>query len=108
MLQGEPGIGKTRTLAEFADLARQRGALVLHGACYDGEWQRPYGPFAEAIVEYARHAPPAELAAALGNNAPMLARIAPALRERLGDIPNLQHWTRTRNASGCSMQCRSS
>ena len=87
MLQGEPGIGKTRTLAEFADMARQRGALVLRGACYDGEWQRPYGPFAEAIIEYARHAQPTQLAAALGNSAPIIARIAPALREQLGDIP---------------------
>ena len=86
MLQGEPGIGKTRTIAEFSDLARQRGALVLRGSCYDGEWQPPYGPFAEAIADYARHAHPTELAAALGNNAATLARIVPGLRERVGSL----------------------
>jgi class 3 adenylate cyclase len=86
MLQGEPGIGKTRTIAEFSDLAVQRGALVLHGSCYDGEWQPPYGPFAEAIANYARHAAPAELAAALGNYAATLARIVPGLRERVGGV----------------------
>src|SRR5271167_3555771 len=46
MLRGEPGIGKTRTLEEFADLAKQHGAVTIRGACYDGESQPPYGPFA--------------------------------------------------------------
>ena len=87
MLRGEPGIGKTRLLEEFADAAVHRGATVLRGACYDGEWQQPFGPFAEAIVEYARHASPAELTAALGKRVPVIARIAPALHEVMGDIP---------------------
>ena len=87
MLRGEPGIGKTRTLEEFADHARQRGATVLRGACYDGEWQPPYGPFAEAIAECARVGDPLRFTAALGNRASTIARIAPALRETLGSIP---------------------
>jgi len=87
MLQGEPGIGKTRTLEEFTDIARQRGAIVLRGACYDGEFQPPYGPFAEVIVEYARSASPEEVNAVFGACAPTLARIAPALRRYLGDLP---------------------
>ncbi len=86
MLQGEPGIGKSRTIAEFSDLALQRGAVVLRGACYDGEWQPPYGPFAEAITNYVRHASSEDLTAALGKNAATIARIAPALRERIGDL----------------------
>ncbi len=87
MLRGEPGIGKTRTLEEFSDLARQRGAIVLTGACYDGEWQAPYGPFAEAIVECSRRLQPAEFAAALGKRAQIVARISPALNDILGDVP---------------------
>ena len=86
MLRGEPGIGKTRTLEEFADQARQRGAVVLSGSCYDGEWHPPYGPFAEAILGYAREAPK-QFTEALGKRAPILARIAPALHDALGDIP---------------------
>ncbi len=85
MLQGEPGIGKSRTIAEFSDAARQRGAIVLHGACYDGEWQPPYGPFAEVIANYARQAQSAELSAVCGDNAATLARIAPTLREKTGN-----------------------
>jgi class 3 adenylate cyclase/tetratricopeptide (TPR) repeat protein len=87
MLRGEPGIGKTRTLEEFSDLARQRGAIVVTGVCYDGEWQAPYGPFAEAVVECSRRLQPAEFAAALGKRAQIIARIAPALNEILGDVP---------------------
>jgi class 3 adenylate cyclase len=86
MLRGEPGIGKTRMLEEFADHARQRGAVALRGACYDGEWQPPYGPFAEAILEYARVAPQ-EFAGAIGKRASILARIAPGLHNSIADIP---------------------
>ena len=56
MLLGEPGIGKTRMLDEFRDLALECGAMVVRGACYDGEWQQPYGPFAEVLLDYARKA----------------------------------------------------
>src|SRR5579885_161079 len=93
MLRGEPGIGKTRTLEEFADHARQRGATIMRGACYDGEWQQPFGPFAEMLAEYARSLPVSELAAVLGKRAAILARIAPALREMLpevGELPVLE------------------
>ncbi|MGO9454127.1 MAG: ATP-binding protein [Candidatus Binataceae bacterium] len=86
MLCGEPGIGKTRTLEEFSDLAKQHGAVTIRGACYDAEWQAPYSPFAEAIMEYAR-LDSAELAALLGKRAPILARIAPGLHGLMGDIP---------------------
>lgn len=87
MLQGEPGIGKTRMLEEFTDLARQRRVTVLRGACYDGEFQPPYGPFAEAIVEYAQQASVNDLKSVLGESAPILARIAPALSRHLGHLP---------------------
>jgi class 3 adenylate cyclase len=86
MLCGEPGIGKSRLIEEFADLAKQRGAVVLIGACYDGEWQAPYGPFADAIVDGSRQLSPDEFSAALGKRAAILARIAPSLNEILNDI----------------------
>jgi class 3 adenylate cyclase len=80
MLRGDPGIGKTRTLEEFSELAKEHGAVTVRGACYDGEWQAPYGPFAEAIGEYLRLAP-AELGEVVGRHAGILARIVPALSE---------------------------
>ncbi len=86
-LTGEPGIGKTRTAAEFADQARDRRGCVLWGACYDGEWAPPFGRFAEAIAAYARRCAPDTLRDDLGFGAAPIARVVPALRERLPDLP---------------------
>src|SRR5262245_26568775 len=69
MLVGEPGIGKTRTLEEFAETARAAEALVLWGRCYEGEAARPYGPFAEALAEYVRKADAETLRGDLGPGA---------------------------------------
>ena len=87
MLVGEPGIGKTRLLEEFSDVARQRNTIVLRGACYDGEFQRPYGPFAEVIGAYAHAASLGDLKKVVGHSASTIARIAPGLRHYLGEIP---------------------
>jgi class 3 adenylate cyclase len=86
MLVGEPGIGKTRTLEEFAEIARNEQATVLWGRCYEGEWAPPFGPFAEAIAEYARGAEPETLRRELSYGGPPLARLVPAIRERLPDL----------------------
>ncbi len=48
-LSGEPGIGKTRLLTEFAERARERGARILAGRCPEGIGALPYHPFAEAV-----------------------------------------------------------
>ena len=48
LLAGEPGIGKTRLLAEAGRLAHKRGRPVLYGRCYE-EQVAPYEPFAEAL-----------------------------------------------------------
>src|SRR5262249_14856077 len=86
LLEGEAGIGKTRTLEELAETSRAEGATVLWGRCYEGEAARPYGPFAEALTEYVRRAPAETLRADLGLGASPLARLVPELRERLPDL----------------------
>ncbi|MFZ0889524.1 MAG: AAA family ATPase, partial [Candidatus Binataceae bacterium] len=86
MLVGEPGIGKSRTCEQFAESVRRRDALVLSGRCYEGEWAPPFGPFAEAIAEYARITEPETIRRELGFGGPPLARLVPALRERLPDL----------------------
>jgi class 3 adenylate cyclase/tetratricopeptide (TPR) repeat protein len=87
LVMGEPGIGKTRTLEEFAERVRAQGTLVLWGRCYEGEAGRPYGPFAEAIAEYARTAAAEALEADLGPGAAPLGRLVPGVRARLRDLP---------------------
>src|SRR5262245_57314896 len=87
LLEGEAGIGKTRTLEELAETARADRATVLWGRCYEGEAARPYGPFAEALSEYVRRAAAESLRADLGLGASALTRVVSELRERLPDLP---------------------
>jgi DNA-binding CsgD family transcriptional regulator len=62
-IEGEPGIGKTRLLQEFARSARDSGWLVLVGHAYDSEGMPPYLPIVEALRQYAVAATPAEKSA---------------------------------------------
>ena len=87
MVVGDPGIGKTRLLEEFASLARLRGAQVLAGACYEGDRDPPFWPFAEAVSQYARRSELEELEKDLGPYAASVAKIVPALRELIPGLP---------------------
>ena len=80
---GEPGIGKTRLLEEFAARARAAGAWVLFGRCVEGEFAAPFAPFAEALGTHARESDPEALRAELGSFGAIVAKIVPQLRERL-------------------------
>src|SRR3954447_802437 len=53
-LVGEPGIGKSRLLAEFADEADSRGRLVLAGSASELERDLPFAVFVDALDEYLR------------------------------------------------------
>ncbi len=86
MLVGEPGIGKSRMIEEFTEHALSDGAAVLFGACFEGEWVPPFAPFADAIDGYAKEAAVEALQADLGHGASAIARLAPALRDRLPDL----------------------
>jgi class 3 adenylate cyclase/tetratricopeptide (TPR) repeat protein len=80
MLVGEAGIGKTRTIEEFVDQAHHRGAQVLRGNCYAGEWHAPYCPFAEILMAFASREGAEQLRAMVGaGTAASLLRIAPGL-----------------------------
>src|SRR5947207_3339518 len=65
LVSGEPGIGKTRLLAEFADRAQLDGWLALSGRAYDTEGMPPYLAFAEAIAQHWRTTPDNDAAALL-------------------------------------------
>jgi predicted ATPase len=51
-LAGEPGIGKTRLLAELAARADARGCLVLTGSASELENDLPFWVFVDALDEY--------------------------------------------------------
>jgi len=51
LVDGDPGIGKTRLVAELARTVEARGGLVLWGRC-DEDPVAPFQPFAEALGRY--------------------------------------------------------
>src|SRR5882757_4083312 len=59
LIAGEPGVGKSRLVREFASAVVDSGALVLYGAC-DAAARAPYGPFVEALDRLARVTAPDE------------------------------------------------
>jgi class 3 adenylate cyclase/DNA-binding SARP family transcriptional activator/tetratricopeptide (TPR) repeat protein len=80
VLAGEPGIGKTRLVREFARAAHERGATVLAGSCRE-ETHVPYQPFVEALRHYIACCPPAELAVQVTPRRAQLAAILPELED---------------------------
>ena len=86
LVGGEPGVGKSRFVEEVA--ARARGRFrVLTGHCYESGRDAPYLPWVEMIEAAMEALPPDELRRAYGDEAPEFARLVPALRRVLPDIP---------------------
>ncbi|HEX8086597.1 MAG TPA: AAA family ATPase [Solirubrobacteraceae bacterium] len=81
---GDPGIGKTRLARELAVEAHERGAIVLLGAAEEDPLS-PFQPFVEALTHVCRELSDEELAAIAGPSARDLARLVPALGDRLPD-----------------------
>ncbi len=78
LLEGDPGIGKTRLAAELCRRAHADGATVLAGRCHE-EMAVPYEPFVEALRHYVTSCPPSELAVAVGQRRTELAVLVPEL-----------------------------
>jgi uncharacterized protein (TIGR03032 family) len=87
LLVGEPGIGKTRLAEEAAALAETRGFAVAWGRCHEWSAAASYWPWARILEAHAEARPRDHLRSDLGLAAPLVARIAPALREHLPDLP---------------------
>jgi hypothetical protein len=80
-LLGEPGIGKTRLLAELEARADRRRWLVLAGSASELEDELPFGIFVDALDEYVQAAGPrldAETRAELAHVLPALPAAGPA------------------------------
>ena len=86
MITGEPGIGKTRLARELEHHATQQGARVLWGRAYEMAGSPPYWPWPQALRQLIANSSEDELRAHLGGSGEV-ARIVPALGERLSDPP---------------------
>ena len=78
-LVGEPGIGKTRLLAELAARADQLGYLVLSGRAAEMERDLPFWVFVDALDEYVEGLDPLRLEALDEGVQAELATVLPSL-----------------------------
>jgi DNA-binding SARP family transcriptional activator len=85
LLTGDPGIGKTRLVAEIARQAHDTGAFVLAGRSPQ-EALVPYQPFVEALRHYVLSVPFGELRATAREYGSELVRLVPELRRRAPEL----------------------
>lgn len=64
LVTGEAGIGKTTLVTDAMEVAREHGALVLSGSCWDSSAAPGFWPWVQVIRGMRRQATPAEWAAA--------------------------------------------
>jgi hypothetical protein len=86
LISGEAGVGKTRLSTHLALQAHGQGATVLYGRC-DEDLGVPYQPWAQALRHFVAEAPRAVLRAHVERHGGDLARLVPALGERVADLP---------------------
>ena len=89
LLAGEPGQGKTTLVSELARHAHGGGTTVLLGRC-DEEVGAPYRPFHEALSHLVGYADEELLRTHVASHGGELARMVPAIGQRLGELPPLQ------------------
>ncbi|HEY1909060.1 MAG TPA: BTAD domain-containing putative transcriptional regulator, partial [Myxococcaceae bacterium] len=80
LVEGEPGIGKTRLVGEMARAVETEGALVLWGRC-DEDPVAPFQPFAEALGHYFQSLSADGISRMPDWQLTELSRLAPRLRE---------------------------
>ncbi len=85
-IEGEPGIGKSRLLAELRERAEARGHVVLHGQAAEFERDRPFGVFIETLDPYMEAQLDDGLAAAPPHLREELAAVFPSMREQGGTL----------------------
>ncbi|MCG6876516.1 MAG: AAA family ATPase, partial [Betaproteobacteria bacterium] len=89
LIEGEPGIGKSRLMREVARYAEAQHLPTLATNCYEIERAIPYQPVIDIVTRALDRASPA----ALRNLAPVslaeLAALVPAVAERFPELPEL-------------------
>jgi DNA-binding SARP family transcriptional activator len=87
LILGEPGIGKSRLTEELMAHARDRGAAVLVGRCWEAGGAPAYWPWVQSLGAHARATDSAALRVQLGGAAADLVQLLPELREIFPDLP---------------------
>lgn len=87
LIGGEAGIGKSRLLDELSQSARERGARVLWGRCWEAGGAPAYWPWVQSLRAYLQDRDPDRLHDGLRAVGAELATILPDLRELLPELP---------------------
>src|SRR5215217_6171875 len=87
VIGGEPGIGKTRLLAELAARADARGCTVLCGSASELEQDLPFWVFVDALDEYLAGVDPQLVASLPAEVRSELAHVMPSLADLASDGP---------------------
>ena len=94
LVAGDAGLGKSRLCAETATRAEKLGAVVMRGACSDGELSLPYLPFVDAISGYLVGVDKVWLRDQLGDARRELAQLFPQLESDVA--PDIDDPTRAK------------
>ena len=83
MVEGEPGIGKTRIAHELAVYAGERGAKVLWGRADEAGASTSYWPWVQAIRTHVQNTEAGQLKQEMGEGASEIAVIVADVRQKL-------------------------
>ena len=88
LMEGEPGIGKSRLMRELARYARKRGLSTLTTNCYEIERAMPYQPVINFVTQALERAPVTVLQKLAPVSLAEIAALVPAAAERVA-VPGL-------------------
>ncbi len=87
LVEGEPGIGKSRLVDELIGRVNALGALVLAGRCWEAGGAPAYWPWTQSLRAYLRAADPAAVQRRVREAGAEVTRIVPELRELFSEPP---------------------
>lgn len=89
LIEGEPGIGKSRLLQEIAGYAATRGIRTLRTNCYEIERGMPYQPVIDLVTQAVGRSSNASLRKMPAIAAAEIAALVPSVAERFANLPAL-------------------
>lgn len=90
LLEGEPGIGKTRALAALSVNARSANAIVFQARFPEAGAGAAYRPWSQLLTALVEARPPERLADEIGPGLPWIARLVPGLTASESPEPDAQ------------------
>jgi len=91
LIEGEPGIGKSRLLREVAHYAQSQEIPTLVTNCYEIERAMPYQPVIDLVMRALDRVTDTSLRTLAPVSLAELAALVPEIRERFPDLPQLSN-----------------